>query len=297
VVIPPHGGRCEPSAYGITGSVSLNETDVRRAELRLFLRDRRSRLKPEDVGLPPGSRRRVPGLRREEVAALASVGLTWYTMFENGTAPGVSNELVERVADALRLTAGERMHLHSIATRNSLAWPEESADPLLSEVLRGWIDAPAYVVTYSWDVVAWNAAYTFVWDIEPPGSAPFNLVLRFFSQPRMQAIARASWPEIARALVGMFRLTWGRHLHDERYAALLNQLRAIPEFEELWESHDVEHPLVDLTVTVDSPHVGEFTYRVLNLNLVAPIQTLVVQVPICDNSGEVRERLRLLSRQ
>jgi transcriptional regulator with XRE-family HTH domain len=277
--------------------VSLNDTDVRRAELRLFLRDRRSRLKPEDVGLPAGSRRRVPGLRREEVAALAGVGLTWYTMFENGTAPGVSNELVERVADALRLTAGERMHLHSIATRGSLAWPEETVDPLLSEALLGWIDAPAYVVTYSWDVVAWNAAYAFVWNIEPPGSAPFNLVRRFFLQQTMQDIAGASWPAIGRALVGMFRLTWGRHVQDERYAALLRELRAIPAFEHLWESHDVEHPLVDLTVSVDSPNLGRFTYRVLNLNLVAPIQTLVVQVPIGDNAGDVRDRLRRLTRE
>jgi transcriptional regulator with XRE-family HTH domain len=247
------------------------------------------------VGLPSGSRRRVPGLRREEVAALAGVGLTWYTKFENGTAPGVSNDLVERVADALRLTAGERMHLHSIATRNSLAWPQESADPLLSEALRGWIDAPAYVVNYSWDVVDWNAAYAFVWNVEPPGSAPFNLILRFFSQARMQAVAGASWPTIARALVGMFRLTWGRHVSDERYAALLDEMRAMPAFEELWASHDVEHPLVDLTVAVDSPNAGRFTYRVLNLNLVAPLQTLVVQVPVGDNAAEVRERFRQLS--
>jgi MmyB-like transcription regulator ligand binding domain len=191
------------------------------------------------------------------------VGLTWYTMFENGTAPGVSNELVERVADALRLTAGERMHLHSIATRGSLAWPEETVDPLLSEALHGWIDAPAYVITYSWDVVAWNAAYALVWDIAAGETAPFNLVLRFFSEARVQRIAGESWPELARALVGMFR----------------------------------EHPLVDPTITVDSPHVGRFTYRVLNLNLVAPIQTLVIQVPIGDNAGEVRDRLRRLSRQ
>jgi hypothetical protein len=176
VVIPPQGERCEACAYGITGSVSLNDTDVRRTELRLFLRDRRSRLKPEDVGLPAGSRRGVPGLRREEVAALAGVGLTWYTMFENGTAPGVSNKLVERVADALRLTDGERKHLHSIATRGSLAWPEETVDQLLSEALHGWIDAPAYVITYSWDVVAWNAAYALVWDIATGETAPFNLV-------------------------------------------------------------------------------------------------------------------------
>jgi transcriptional regulator with XRE-family HTH domain len=284
--------RCEPWPYGISGTVSLNDDDLRRGELRMLLREWRARLKPSDVGLPSVSRRRVPGLRREEVAALAGVGLTWYTMFETGATAGVSNDLVERIADALRLSAGERMHLQSLATRVSLRWTDAVADPLLMEVVRDWVDAPAYVVTYTWDVVAWNAAYSYVWDIESPGSPPFNLALRLFSEDGLQKIAGASWPALAQALVGMFRLTWGRHLRDERYAKLLSDLRAIPAFERLWESHDVEHPLVDLTVAVDSPNAGRFTYRVLNLNLMEPFQTLVVQVPVGEMAKRVREILR-----
>jgi transcriptional regulator with XRE-family HTH domain len=275
--------------------VSLNDDDLRRGELRMLLREWRARLKPADVGLPAVSRRRVPGLRREEVAALAGVGITWYTMFETGAAAGVSTDLVERISDALRLSAGERMHLQSLATRISLPWKDEAADPLLMQFVRDWIDAPAYVVTYTWDVVAWNAAYSFVWDIEPPGSPTFNLALRLFSEVRLQTIAGESWPSMAQALVGMFRLTWGRHLRDERYAKLLSDLRAIPAFERLWESHDVEHPLVDLTIAVDSPNAGQFTYRVLNVNLMEPFQTLVVQMPIGDDAARVRDVLRRIT--
>jgi transcriptional regulator with XRE-family HTH domain len=261
----------------------------------MLLREWRAQVRPSDVGLPTGSRRRVPGLRREEVAALAGVGITWYTMFETGATAGVSNDLVERIADALRLSAGERMHLHGLAGRISLRWTDEIADPLLMQVVRDWVDAPAYVVTHTWDIVAWNAAYSYVWDIEPPGGPPFNLVLRFFSEVRLQQIAGISWPLLAQALVGMFRLTWGRHLQDPRYAKLLSDLRAIPEFERLWESHDLEHPLVDLTIAVDSPNAGRFTYRVLNLNLVEPFQTLVVQVPIGDDAARVRDKLRAIT--
>jgi transcriptional regulator with XRE-family HTH domain len=261
----------------------------------MLLREWRARVRPSDVGLPTGSRRRVPGLRREEVAALAGVGLTWYTMFETGAAAGVSNDLVERVAEALRLSAGERMHLHSLAARISLQWTDQTADPLLMRFVSEWVDAPAYVVTYSWDIVAWNAAYSYVWDIEPPGGPPFNLVLRFFSEVRLQQIASTSWPLLAQTLVGMFRLTWGRHLQDARYAKLLSNLRAIPEFDRLWESHDVEHPLIDLTIAVDSPNAGPFTYRVLNLNLTEPFQTLVVQVPIGDDAARIRNTLRAIT--
>jgi transcriptional regulator with XRE-family HTH domain len=272
--------------------VSLSDDDLRRNELRMLLREWRARVKPADVGLPAGPRRRVPGLRREEVATLAGVGITWYTMFETGAAAGVSNDLVERIATALRLSAGERMHLHSLATRISLQLTDDAADPLLREALLRWIDAPAYVINYFWDVVAWNAAYSYVWDIESPNSRPFNLVLRFFTDEKLQKIAGDSWPTIAQALVGMFRLTWGRHLEDARYAKLLDDLRAIPAFETLWESHDIEHPLVDLVVDVDSPNAGRFTYRVLNLNHVEPFQTLVVQVPIGEGADRVRELLR-----
>jgi transcriptional regulator with XRE-family HTH domain len=261
----------------------------------MLLREWRARVRPSDVGLPAGTRRRVPGLRREEVATLAGVGLTWYTMFETGAAAGVSNDLVERVADALRLSAGERMHLHGLAERISLQWTDQTTDPLLMQFVREWVDAPAYVITYSWDVIAWNDAYSYVWGIESPGAPAFNIVLRFFTERRLQRIAGASWPMLAQALVGMFRLTWGRHLDDARYAKLLSELRAIPEFERLWESHDIEHPLVDLSIAIDSPNAGPFTYRVLNLNLMEPFQTLVVQVPIGDEAARVREALREVS--
>src|SRR6202043_1844205 len=120
-----------------------------------FLRGRRARVRPQDVGLPSSGRRRVPGLRREEVAALAGVGVTWYTMFENGTAEHVSREVVDSVSRALRLDDSEREHLRRLAGGDTSSSGSTAVDPLVQSALDGWITAPAYVATAGWDVIAW----------------------------------------------------------------------------------------------------------------------------------------------
>lgn len=258
----------------------MGDEELRRTELRQFLQGRRARIRPEDVGMHSGGRRRVPGLRREEVASLAGVGLTWYTMFETGTAQGVSTEVIDSVARALQLTPGERAHLQGLAER--ISWHTESVtvDPIVRETLHRWIQAPAYVIARAWDVLDWNEAYSRVWDIEKPGAAPFNIILRYFVDEHMRAPLGDAWPTFARRLVAMFRLSWGRHLADDRYAALLEALRAEPGFEALWESQDVEHPMAEMSVTINSRTAGRITYDVLNLTYADDYQqALVVQVP------------------
>jgi hypothetical protein len=270
----------------------MSEEDRRRAELRQFLQGRRARIRPEDAGLPSGGRRRVPGLRREEVAALAGVGLTWYTMFETGIAQGVSSEVIDSVARALQLTQGERMHLKGLAERISYHTAEVEVDPLVREALHGWIDAPAYVISRAWDVLDWNQAYSTVWEIEKPGSQPFNIVLRYFVDERMRALHGESWPAFANTLVAMFRFSWARHLADGRYRILLAALREQSEFVSRWESQDVEHPMMSSTATIDSPAVGQFTYEVLNLDYTpGEQQSLVVQVPLGESAYRVRSEL------
>ncbi|HEY1975841.1 MAG TPA: helix-turn-helix transcriptional regulator [Candidatus Baltobacteraceae bacterium] len=258
----------------------MSDEELRRTELRQFLQGRRARIRPEEVGLQSGGRRRVPGLRREEVAALAGVGLTWYTMFETGTARGVSSEVVESIARALRLSDAERAHLQGLAERISGHTEPVTVDPIVREALHRWIHAPAYVIGRAWDVLDWNEEYSRVWDIEKPGNPPFNIVLRYFVDERMRAPLGDSWPAFARRLVAMFRLSWGRNLADDRYAALLEALRTEPEFAALWDSQDVEHPMAEMSVTIDSPNSGRFTYDVLNLSYSDNYQqALIVQVP------------------
>jgi len=270
----------------------MSEEERRRTELRQFLQGRRARIRPEDAGLPSGGRRRVPGLRREEVAALAGVGLTWYTMFETGIAQGVSGEVIESVARALQLTAAERLHLEGLAARISYHSEEVYVDPLVRDALHEWIDAPAYVISRAWDVLDWNQTYSTVWEIEKPGSQPFNIVLRYFVDERMRALHRESWSTFADTLVAMFRFSWGRHLADDRYGALLAALRQYPEFVARWDAQDVEHPMVASRATIDSPAVGRFTYEVLNLDYTpGKQQSLVVQIPRGEGANRIRSAL------
>jgi hypothetical protein len=270
----------------------MSEDEQRRTELRQFLQGRRARIRPEDAGLPSGGRRRVPGLRREEVAALAGVGLTWYTMFETGIAQRVSSAVIDNVARALQLTTGEHLHLQGLAERVSYHTEEVVIDPLVRDALHGWIDAPAYVISRAWDVLDWNEAYSTVWEIEKPGSEPFNVVLRYFVDERMSGLHGDSWPAFADTLVAMFRFSWARHLADERYGVLLAALHEYPAFVSRWESQGVEHPMIASTATIDSPAVGRFTYEVLNLDYTpGEQQSLVVQIPRGASADRVRSEL------
>src|SRR5690348_8496276 len=135
------------------------ETDPRRKELSDFLRTRRARINPSDVGLLNGSRRRTPGLRREEVALLANIGVTWYTRLEQGLPINVSPEVLASIAGALQLTSREREHLFLLAghgiVETSVAETER-----VSEVLQRVLDAldpsPAVIRGRRYDVLAWN---------------------------------------------------------------------------------------------------------------------------------------------
>ena len=139
-----------------------NAVVMRRSELAAFLRSRRERITPEDVGLPGGHRRRTAGLRREEVAQLAGVGVTWYTWLEQGRPIRASAQVLEAVARTLRLDAVERQHLFRLAEAPDMAPPDHSGPPLRPQVqvvLDGLNPMPASVVTERFDILAWNAAY------------------------------------------------------------------------------------------------------------------------------------------
>lgn len=208
-----------------------------RTELASFLRARRSRLAPSAVGLPAGTRRRTPGLRREEVALLAEVGVSWYTWLEQGRDIHVSESLLERLAQALRLDHAERSHLFELAQGRS---PRQVAAPaeVVSDALQRTLDAhpnPAVVVTPRWDVVALNA----------PALALFgdrrgmNALWSMFAEPRMKAKAPDAGGH-ARNLVARFRYDAGRAADRAPFDELAAELALrSPEFRALWEAHEL----------------------------------------------------------
>ncbi len=223
----------------------------RRRELGAFLRSRRARLLPADVGLPDWGVRRVPGLRREEVAQLANVGLTWYTWLEQGRQARPSAAVLTAIADALRLDGHEREHLFALARD-----PEDQArggaddggtpapaGPGLDALVQGFEPAPAYAISARFDVLAHNRSAGLLFGGLDPGSGgPANMLHLGFTDPRWRALV-VDWELEAARHVAMYRAAMTIHLDDPAWTALPTRLaRLSPDFARFWASSDVAGP-------------------------------------------------------
>jgi transcriptional regulator with XRE-family HTH domain len=215
----------------------------RRAVLSDFLRRRRAGLKPEDVGLPDGGRRRTPGLRREEVAQLAGVGTTWYTWLEQGRDVRASLDVLEALSRALRLSPAERTHLILLG-RGEEPPPCKSSAERVSPTLRRLIESlganPAFVLGRRCDYLAWNPAATAVFgDLGQFPRGQRNHVWLHFMDPRRREMF-ADWERSSRLLVAKFRADSARHLGDPEFEQLITALRkSSPEFCREWKRHEV----------------------------------------------------------
>jgi hypothetical protein len=221
---------------------SVNATVERRPELSDFLRTRRAKIVPSDVGLADGARRRTPGLRREEVALLANIGATWYTRLEQGLPINVSAYVLDGISHALRLTSDERRHLYVLAGLPMAVSPreeEERVSDLVVRVLDALGPSPAYVRGRRWDVLAWNASADALNDFSSATGAARNLVWRLFREPSMQS--RLGDPEcVKRRCVAQFRAVAAKYPQDPAFIDLIENLRMhSAEFRTLWAQHDV----------------------------------------------------------
>ncbi|MGW1286470.1 helix-turn-helix domain-containing protein [Streptomyces sp. NPDC001118] len=241
----------------------------RRAELSEFLRSRRARLKPEDVGLPDfGRHRRVPGLRREELAQLAGVSVAYYTRLEQGNGRNVSAEVLDSIARALRLTDAEHAHLTHLAKPKSHKKKPAARQQQVRVSLRQLLDTmegvPAYVVGRRSEILAWNrmaAALFGDWAELPPGER--NWARLVFLHPDYRDLF-VDWEQKAIDIVCALRMDAGCYPDDQRLSALVGELSVkSEEFRRLWATHDVKeknhgvkrlhHPLVgDLSLNFES---------------------------------------------
>ncbi|GAB7538918.1 helix-turn-helix transcriptional regulator [Burkholderia sp. 3C] len=214
-----------------------------------FIRAHRERLTPEAVGLPPGPRRRTPGLRREEVAQLCGVSPTWYTWIEQGRQVSASADALARIAVALRLSRAERAYLFELAAQRDPAEPElataDVPDTLVAAVRL--VAAPAYVLDRQWNALAWNepAAALFTGWLDQPGDLgngggqDRNLLRFTFMSPAARTLI-VDWDTRARRLVAEFRADSIRHLNDAPTRTLIDSLVAGSEaFAHYWASQDV----------------------------------------------------------
>ncbi|NDL63000.1 helix-turn-helix transcriptional regulator [Acerihabitans arboris] len=207
-----------------------------------YLRYRRTRLDASRLGYPM-SRRRTPGLRREEVAQRANVSVTWYTWLEQGRGGAPSAEVLDRLARALELTDVEREHLFLLAQNRppEIDYPKSRCvSPQLQRVLDSLEFIPAYVKTAEWDIIAWNrAAVVVLADYATLPEAQRNILRMIFCKPGVQAKI-PNWESVARFVVATFRAETARTGFGARAKALVDELGlSSPEFRELWRDQDV----------------------------------------------------------
>jgi transcriptional regulator with XRE-family HTH domain len=210
--------------------------------LGTYLKDRRTKLDPAAFGIEL-TRRRTPGLRREEVAQRANVSATWYTWLEQGRGGAPSADVLDRIARALMLTDVEREHLFLLGLGRPpevLYKAREGVTPRLQRVLDALAFSPAVIKTATWDVVAWNraAAATLTdYGALPPDQR--NVLRIAFCDPRVRA-AQPDWEAAARFVVGAFRVDVARAGATSQVAELVDELcRVSPEFERMWRDNDV----------------------------------------------------------
>ncbi|HEX4095020.1 MAG TPA: helix-turn-helix transcriptional regulator [Trebonia sp.] len=270
--------------------------DRRRAELGKFLKARRAQLSPADFGLPDGSRRRTPGLRREELALLAGVGVTWYTWLEQGREINASAQVLDALAGTLRLDRAGREHLYWLA----------EASPLLSGAVRRPVPAEVGEIVNSLDplpATLTNGRF----DILQSNAASEDLFWEWHELPCIhkntlwccvtEATARAKFPQYEQEipyLVARLRAAYARHVGDQDWEEDIRRLSSLSaEFAGLWARHEVAGPEPRVR-TFLHPRAGAVTFTVTELEIpILPEARLTVYTPADE---QTRERLPLTRR-
>jgi transcriptional regulator with XRE-family HTH domain len=253
-----------------------------RAELGRFLKARRAQLQPEDVGVPPGPRRRTPGLRREEVALLAGVGITWYTWLEQGRQINASAQVLDAVSRTLRLDAAGRWHLYRLAEATPLrSWDGSAHIPdSVRAVVRSLDPLPAVLINSGFDIIESNDAHEdLFWDWHSMPCVHKNLLWCCITEPA----ARERFPDYDREvpyLVARLRAAYGRHVGDREWEEDIRRLADLsPEFASLWARQEVAGPAERRRRFVH-PEVGLLTFTSTELEIAAvPGLRIVVNTP------------------
>ncbi|MFJ3877612.1 helix-turn-helix domain-containing protein [Streptomyces sp. NPDC090077] len=274
------------------------ESDLRRHELAEFLRSRRERITPEQVGLVRGRRRRTPGLRREEVAQLSAVGVTWYTWLEQAREIQVSPQVLDALARALLLDSSERAHLFALAGSTDPAPNTRcpSVTPALRAVLDQLDPVPACVQNSRYDILAYNSTYArLLCDLDALPPEDRNCVWLSFTNADWRA-SLVDTPDAHRLLAAKFRASMAGHLAEPAWKTLLARLEAAsPEFREIWARHEVVTAGGN-TKYIRNAHVGLLRLEHTSLWLgPASGGRLTTFVPLDEESRRGLERLRDLS--
>ncbi|WP_411078968.1 helix-turn-helix transcriptional regulator [Streptomyces sp. cmx-18-6] len=264
----------------------------RLAELREFLMSRRARITPADAGLPDGgARRRTPGLRREEVAVLAGVGVSWYQWLEQGRDITVSPQVLDSVARVLRLSSAERRHLYVLAGLNA---PPPEVDPAhadmcdgLVRLIEAWMPYPAHIMDRYWNTILYNDAAATVLGMRP--GAVQNCLVAFFTDPVYRSRTAPSWAALAPQVVAQYRAACSECPEDDGFRAVVEEVKALSEvFAALWDRRDIA-PAGQNRKEVEHPLVGPLVLEATQLRVPArPDLAIVLHTPLPDTGSEAK---------
>jgi transcriptional regulator with XRE-family HTH domain len=236
---------------------------ARREQVKEFLKSCRARLAPADVGLRGPTRRRTPGLRREDVAALAGVSVTWYTWLEQGRDINVSADVLERVSSSLRLSGDERDYLFSLVHGRPAPrlWePDEQLSETLWRTIQ-YLPVPALVMTLRWDILAWNCLVTTVFrDYSQIPASQRNLLRVILSDAKYQR-DEDGFASLARRLLAKFRVDYSQYAGDPAFEELITELRAVtPHFDAYWRNAQISNAIRGSGV-IQSASLGPLTFE------------------------------------
>ncbi len=261
-----------------------------------FLRATRERLTPEQVGLSSHGRRRTPGLRREEVAGLANVGVSWYTSIEQGKEVHPSHQVLESLARALRLSDDERRVLFLLSKSEENEEPEiyKEISTGLTRTVFALEPHPAYVMGKYWDILLWNRAAEFVFRFPPysKGLNPKpNLVFYFLTGPFTKEM-NADWEERAKIMIARFRADCARYPQDARLNEMIERCKKESELFRLWWPRYEVKTVTECHKLFDDPRVGELEFDHVNLQVSeCPDLKLMIYTASADTAEKISQQI------
>lgn len=223
-----------------------------------FSSTHRAALTPEAVGLPHGARRLTPGLRREEVASLACIGVTWYTWLEQGRNVRPSYAVLERIAKALRLSASDRGYIFGLLAGQAMVEQpvNDKVEPVFQLVLDGMPTTPAFIINPRWDVITFNRLADIIYDWKGDGARyANNMIWRAFTDPERHRLY-VNWKTFIPRSLALVRASYASRLRDQPFEEMLRALRhASPEFAQMWDLQQTG-PLSPEQVELQSDRLG-----------------------------------------
>jgi transcriptional regulator with XRE-family HTH domain len=262
------------------------EEKSRREDLKAFLQARRRALSPEAVGVERGPRRRTQGLRREEVAAMAKVGVTWYTWLEQGRQINVSSDALAGISLALRLDESDKAYLFALAGAPQSRSDEAQVElpPTLQLVLDGFVSGPAVVITPTWNVLAFNRLAEVIFEFEgASGPYPKNQLWRGFMDPSRRRLY-IDWELTMRNVVGIFRVNYASHIGEPAFVQLIDELSAKSnDFARIWNDRETK-PINPFILRLQHPRLGLLALHSVRFPVDRGAGALMIMAPPSDDA-------------